>query len=72
MWTKWYAAKKRGTIKSDNFQLHPPRYQDDNVFRNEFGNLSYPLLFCAIRKDSGFESIHYDPEVLTTGQCSTP
>ena len=51
MCKKWYDGKVAGTIKSDNFQLHPPRYRDENVFRNECGNLSYPLLFCAIRKD---------------------
>jgi hypothetical protein len=66
---KWYAQRATGEIKSTNFQLHPPRYRDDNTFRNKCGNLSYPLLFCAIRKEKGFESIHYDADVLTEGEC---
>ncbi len=31
---KWYAQRRSGEIKSANFQLHPPRYCDDNVIRN--------------------------------------
>lgn len=66
---KWYAQRRNGDIKSTNFQLHPPRSRDDNVIRNTCGNLSYPLLFCAIRKEKGFECIHYDATVMTKGRC---
>ncbi len=66
---KWYAAFARGET-SNNFQLHPPRYRDENVFSNECGNLSYPLLFCAIRKEKSFECVHHDPGVLTKGVCN--
>lgn len=69
MCRKWYAAFAKGET-SPNFQLHPPRYRDDNVFRNERGNLSYPLLFCAIRKKTGFESVHHDLDVLEQGECT--
>jgi hypothetical protein len=66
---KWYAQRRSGDIKSTNFQLHPPRFRDDNVFRNTCGNLSYPLLFCAVRKEKEFQCIHYDADVLTRGEC---
>jgi hypothetical protein len=69
MCKKWYDGKVAGTIKSDNLQLHPPRCRDENVFRNECGNLSYPLMFCAIRKDKAFECVHHDADVLTKGAC---
>ena len=69
MCRKWYAQRATGEIKSTNFQLHPPRYRDDNIIRNTCGNLSYPLLFCAIRKEKGFECVHYDADVLTKGEC---
>jgi hypothetical protein len=69
MCAKWYEQRTTGHIKSTNFQLHPPRFQDENVFRNKCGNLSYPLLFAAIRKERGFETIHYDPSVLENGEC---
>ena len=66
---KWYAQRLSREITSTNFQLHPPRFRDDNVFRNLCGNLTYPLLFCAIRKENGFECIHHEPDVLTNGKC---
>ena len=33
----WYMAKNEGRIKSTNFQLHPPRGEDTNVFSNNEG-----------------------------------
>lgn len=69
MCKKWYGGKARGAIKSDNFQLHPPRYRDEDVFTNECGNLSYPLLFSAIRRAGGYKCVTHDPDVLTCGQC---
>jgi hypothetical protein len=68
----WYMQRKTGETKSTNFQLHPPRFRDDNVFRNMCGNLDYPLLFCAIREEAGFKCIHYDPETLQSGTCKRP
>jgi MamI restriction endonuclease len=66
----WYQARASGTIRSANFQLHPPRGLDANSIRNTFGNLHYPLLFCAIRGDAGYDLEHYDPDVLRTGLCT--
>lgn len=70
MCSKWYAQRASGAIKSNNFQLHPPRFRDDNEIRNTCGNLTYPLLFCALRKGSGFECVHYEPGVLSASQCA--
>ena len=47
-----------------------PRFRNDNTFRNKCGNLSYPLLFAAVRKESGFETTHYDINVLESGECT--
>ena len=63
--TEWYAKRGKGEIKSNNFQLHPPRGQvsnlifnnnfhpprgqDTDIIRNTCGNLSYPLYFSAER-----------------------
>ena len=66
---KWYAQRTSGDIKSDNFQLHPPRFTDNNIIRNKCGNLEYPLLFCATRKDKNFTCDLYHREVLTQGVC---
>lgn len=66
----WYSKKAKGEIKSDNFQLHPPRNLDSNVIRNTCGNLSYPLLFCAERTaESNYQIISYDPTTLRNGRC---
>lgn len=65
----WYGARESGSIRSTNFQLHPPRGRDSNCIRNSFGNLSYPLLFEAVRGQENFELVTYDPDVLTTGLC---
>ena len=65
----WYAAREEGQIKSTNFQLHPPRGNDTNNFRNTYGNLSYPLLFSAIRKGRSFELIEHDRKAMDSGLC---
>lgn len=67
--SSWYEKKDRGEIISNNFQLHPPRNKNTNVFTNTSGNLEYPLLFEARRRSKGFECINYRPEVLKSGQC---
>ncbi|KRA57743.1 hypothetical protein ASD79_15610 [Caulobacter sp. Root655] len=66
----WYAARASGAISSTNFQLHPPRGLDANAIRNTFGNLHYPLLFCAIRSGDRYDVKTYDPEVLPNGLCT--
>ena len=72
MCENWYSKRRNGEIKSNNFQLHPPRNQDSNVIRNTCGNLVYPLLFCAVRTGQAFQSIHYDPSTLVSGACTLP
>jgi len=65
----WYSKRATGEIKSTNFQLHPPRFKDSNVFRNTCGNLSYPLLWCATRSNGSYETTEYSPEVMQNGEC---
>ena len=69
MCSKWYEQHRRETIKSNNFQLHPPRNENSNVFRNTCGNLEYPLLFTALHDGSHFTITQHDPEVLKNGAC---
>ena len=65
----WY-QKRAGEGSSSNFQLHPPRGENGNVIRNTFGNLSYPLYFCAERPADGtYQMESFSPDVLETGLC---
>jgi hypothetical protein len=66
----WYEGRINGDISSTNFQLHPPRGRDGNIIRNSYGNLGYPLLFCAVRGEQGYEAKVYDPDVLKSGLCA--
>ena len=66
---RWYVAKARGVIKSNNFQLHPPRNQNGNAIRNTYGNLEYPLLFSAIRESGQYRIEHFDLSVMIDGCC---
>jgi hypothetical protein len=66
----WYERRAKGLIRSLNFQLHPPRNTDINVFRNEAGNLAYPLLLEAVHDGQHFKSTEWHPEVLDFGVCS--
>ncbi len=68
----WYAKREIGTIRSDNFQLHPPRNTDSNIFRNTCGNLEYPLLFEARLIGEKFSLHFYGENVLGSGACSPP
>lgn len=70
MCERWYRDRIAGVIRSNNFQLHPPRGKDTDVFRNTYGNLSYPLLFCAVRGDQGYQVVSHDPEKLRSGLCT--
>ena len=65
----WYAQLSSGTIKSNNFQLHPPVNENNNVFTNRCGNLAYPLLLSAEWNGQEYDSIYYNPRVLNTGRC---
>jgi hypothetical protein len=66
----WYEQRRTGAIKSNNFQLHPPRNTDSNVFTNDAGTLVYPLLLDARCTDGIFVSHIYEPGVLETGTCA--
>lgn len=70
MAASWYKKRASGEIISDNFQLHPPRNKNSNIFRNTCGNLEYPLLFEARRRASGFESTFYQATSLDDGICN--
>lgn len=72
MCAKWYTQRDEGKITSNNFQLHPPRKLNTNVFRNTCGNLNYPLLFSAERIGDTYVKTHYDIDVLENGICSYP
>ena len=65
----WYEHRRVGTIKSDNFQLHPPRNLDTNIFKNTCGNLAYPLLFEARLEQGRYVLTRFDESALQTGAC---
>ena len=65
----WYRQRRARTIKSDNFQLHPPRNKDHDVIRNTCGNLMYPLFFSAVLRRDHFELADYQPDALGAGEC---
>ncbi len=68
---KWYEKKEAGEIKSNNFQLHPPRGKDINEIRNTCGNLEYPLFFSAEKlPDEKFKLIVFNPQVREDGCCT--
>jgi hypothetical protein len=49
---EWYEARAAGIIKSDNFQLHPPRNKNNDVLKNTYGTFSYPKLLEAVWDDT--------------------
>ena len=71
MCKSWYDKAMDGTIRSNNFQLHPPRMKDLDEIRNKCGNLIYPLYFAAERPSSGggYAVTCFDPSVLVEGRC---
>lgn len=69
MCKKWYKKRENGEIRSDNFQLHPPRNKNSDVIRNTCGNLEYPLIFSAEREDGGYTLTTHRPQLLTSGRC---
>jgi hypothetical protein len=70
MCENWYKQRDEGTIISHNFQLHPPRNLDSDVFRNKCGNLNYPLLLCAEWSGDSYCVISYHPDVVKSGNCT--
>jgi hypothetical protein len=69
MCAKWYEQRRSGVIKSNNFQLHPPRNKNSNIIRNTCGVFEYPLLFHAERVGGQYKLVLYDPDVLKSGLC---
>jgi len=71
MCKQWYQQRAAGFIKSNNFQLHPPRGKDSNVIRNKCGNLDYPLLLNAVKPEGkSYKIIDFDISVMTSGNCT--
>ena len=72
MCQRWYEQRTAGIIRSTNFHVHPPRNLNINTFRNNCGNLDYPLYFHAERPvDGTFQLVRFNEEVLRSGQCVT-
>ena len=68
---EWYSKRAKGEIRSNNFQLHPPRGNDTNIITNTCGDLYYPLYFDVERpSSSGYELLHFDPQACISGACS--
>lgn len=65
----WYNMRDDGVIISTNFQLHPPRGKNNDIFRNTCGNFIYPLLLNAVWNGKEYEIAHYDPAVILNGEC---
>lgn len=63
----WYKRKR----KSNNFQLHPPRNKENNIFTNECGNLSYPLVFNATAHNKSYSIKYIDIDKINNGLCET-
>lgn len=72
MASRWYALRNSGEIKSDNFQLHPPRNKDINIFRNNCGVLEYPLMLEARLANGRFNLTSYDAGAMSTTRCKIP
>lgn len=66
----WYNQLATGTIRSNNFQLHPPVNENSDVFTNRCGNLEYPLLLAAEWNGQEYVSVYYEPDVLNSGRCN--
>lgn len=70
---EWARRAEIGEIKSDNLQLHPPRWEkgDDNITTNECGYLKLPLIYESVQLNVPgilvMKTTHYAPELLETG-----
>jgi len=69
MCDKWYKQRRAGVIKSNNFQLHPPRNKNSDIIRNTCGVFVYPLLFHAERVGEQYKLVLYNPDVMKSGLC---
>ena len=69
---EWYDQVKTGKIKSTNFQLHPPRSKNSNVFKNNCGALNYPLMMEAIFDTAinGYRLSYLDLDIPSIGRCT--
>ena len=73
MCADWYSKRESGEIRSNNFQLHPPRGHDTDLITNTCGNLLYPLWFAAEREPRGkYVKTTFTPDVLLNGLCTKP
>ena len=70
---RWYQKRETGEIKSSNFQLHPPRNKEGNIFKNTCGNLNYPLMMEAIfnLKEVSYELTFLDRNIPNEGLCNS-
>ncbi|MBI2900275.1 MAG: MamI family restriction endonuclease [Planctomycetes bacterium] len=66
---RWYKARERGEITSDNFQLHPPIGDESNLVTNEAGNLLLPLFFRADFDGRKYRLKIVAPEARTSAEC---
>ena len=66
---KWYKQREEGIIKSNNFQLHPPRNKDSNVIRNKCGNLVYPLIFEGIFENNTYIITKKNLDLVDSQTC---
>ena len=70
MCASWYEKRASGEIRSNNFQLHPPRGKDTDIIRNTCGNLLYPLFFGRnARPVQKYRLLKLDPQALLSGTC---
>lgn len=69
MCAKWYEQRDKGSIRSNNFQLHPPRNKNSNLIKNTCGNFEYPLFFHAECINNEYQLITCDKNVLISGEC---
>lgn len=65
----WYEQLANGTIRSSNFQLHPPVNENNDIFTNLCGNLQYPLLLEAEWDGYNYSALYYNPAILHSGVC---
>lgn len=66
---RWYDQLAIKTIRSNNFQLHPPINENSNVFTNMCGNLEYPLLLDARWNGRKYVVVDFLPNVFDFGYC---
>lgn len=68
----WYTQLATREITSNNFQLHPPVNTNNDIFRNNCGILSYPLLLSTTWDGTKYTVQYYNPDTLQNGLCNIP